>query len=173
MLFLSLLIGLGFILIRKYEYTDEWNNFLERVNMDNEDNLMKVVHPEELRRSDTELKRSDESEELKRYELEELKRSAELEEQLRLWASFRGQTLTRTGTLSLSLSLFINYQFSQKLKLGNNEFNHLTIILTLSLSYVDPNSPISSGNQHVGFKHFKWEVESIRGANLESLALIP
>ena len=106
MLFLSLLIGLGFILIRKYEYTDEWNNFLERVNMDNEDNLMKVVHPEELRRSDIELKRSDESEELKRSELEELKRSAELEEQLRLWASFRGQTLTRTGTVSVSLSVY-------------------------------------------------------------------
>ena len=67
--------------------------------MDNEDNLMKVVHPEEL-------KRSDESEELKRSELEEIKRSSELEEQLRLWASFRGQTLTRTGTVSVSLSVY-------------------------------------------------------------------
>lgn len=34
---------------------------------------------------------------------EQLKESDELEEELRLWASYRGQTLTRTGTLSLSL----------------------------------------------------------------------
>lgn len=88
--------GVSILFYLQKIYPDEWNNFLERVNMDNEDNLMKVVHPEELKRSDTELKRSDESEELKRSELEELKRSAELEEQLRLWASFRGQTLTRT-----------------------------------------------------------------------------
>ncbi|KAL4611905.1 hypothetical protein ACB092_08G159600 [Castanea dentata] len=88
--------GVSILFYLQKIFPDEWNNFLERVNMDNEDNLMKVVHPEELKRSDTELKRSDESEELKRSELEELKRSAELEEQLRLWASFRGQTLTRT-----------------------------------------------------------------------------
>ena len=31
---------------------------------------------------------------------------------------------------------FLNYQLSQKLKLlGNDEFNHLTIILTLPLTY--------------------------------------
>nr|POE82802.1 callose synthase 3 [Quercus suber] len=87
--------GVSILFYLQKIFPDEWNNFLERVDMDNEDNLMKVVHPEELKRSDTELKRSDESEELKRSELE-LKRSAELEEQLRLWASFRGQTLTRT-----------------------------------------------------------------------------
>ncbi|WRX34228.1 Glycosyl transferase [Theobroma cacao] len=38
---------------------------------------------------------------------EELKESPELEEHLRLWASYRGQTLTRTGSLSLSLSLCV------------------------------------------------------------------
>ncbi|KAF3967140.1 hypothetical protein CMV_008830 [Castanea mollissima] len=88
--------GVSILFYLQKIFPDEWNNFLERVNMDNEDNMMKVVHPEELKRSDSELKRSDESEELKRSELEELKRSAALEEQLRLWASFRGQTLTRT-----------------------------------------------------------------------------
>ena len=53
-----------FPLTLQYNPTDEWNNFLERVDCYNE---------EELRGSD------------------------ELEEQLRLWASYRGQTLTRTG----------------------------------------------------------------------------
>ena len=33
---------------------------------------------------------------------EELKLSDDSKEELRLWASYRGQTLTRTGTLSLS-----------------------------------------------------------------------
>ena len=46
-------------------YTDEWTNFLERVERKNE---------------------------------EELKESLEMEDQLRLWASYRGQTLTKTGT---------------------------------------------------------------------------
>ena len=45
--------------------TDEWENFLERVNCSNE---------------------------------EELRDNEDLEEELRLWASYRGQTLTRTGT---------------------------------------------------------------------------
>lgn len=31
---------------------------------------------------------------------EEIKESVELEEELRLWASYRGQTLTRTGICS-------------------------------------------------------------------------
>ena len=44
--------------------TDEWQNFLERVNCRNE---------------------------------EDIRDSTELEEELRLWASYRGQTLTRTG----------------------------------------------------------------------------
>lgn len=46
-------------------YTDEWTNFLERVERKRE---------------------------------EELKESIEMEDQLRLWASYRGQTLTKTGT---------------------------------------------------------------------------
>lgn len=46
-------------------YTDEWTNFLERVERKSE---------------------------------EELKESMELKDQLRLWASYRGQTLTKTGT---------------------------------------------------------------------------
>lgn len=45
-------------------YTDEWTNFLERVERKSE---------------------------------EELKESMEMEDQLRLWASYRGQTLTKTG----------------------------------------------------------------------------
>ena len=52
------------------DHADEWNNFLERVSHDNE---------EEFKGSD---------------ELEEDKL-----EKLRLWASYRGQTLTRTGKL--------------------------------------------------------------------------
>ena len=47
------------------KHSDEWDNFLQRVNCRSE---------------------------------EELKKSDELEEELRLWASYRGQTLTRTGT---------------------------------------------------------------------------
>jgi callose synthase len=71
--------GMGFILNRqKYESADEWNNFLERMN-----------------RNSKELKNSE----------EELKLSEDSEEELRLWASYRGQTLTRTGTLFLPLSL--------------------------------------------------------------------
>lgn len=34
---------------------------------------------------------------------EELKASEELEEELRLWAAYRGQTLTRTGIVSSQL----------------------------------------------------------------------
>lgn len=48
---------------------DEWENFLERVNCKNE---------------------------------EELRDNEELEEDLRLWASYRGQTLTRTGMYTWS-----------------------------------------------------------------------
>jgi callose synthase len=48
--------------------TDEWKNFLERVERKNE---------------------------------EELREDEGLEEELRLWASYRGQTLTRTGMLYL------------------------------------------------------------------------
>ena len=44
--------------------TDEWDNFLERVDCSNEEDLMGNV---------------------------------KLEEELRLWASYRGQTLTKTG----------------------------------------------------------------------------
>lgn len=55
--------------------TDEWNNFLERVNCSSEEGL----------------KGSDELEE-------------DLRQDLRLWASYRGQTLTRTGTLSTYVS---------------------------------------------------------------------
>jgi hypothetical protein len=53
--------------------TDEWKNFLQRVNCSNED-------------------------ELKEYD--------ELEEELRRWASYRGQTLTRTGFFTLFLCLY-------------------------------------------------------------------
>ena len=42
---------------------------------------------------------------MKCYSEEELKVSDDSEEELRLWASYRGQTLTRTGTLSLSLMI--------------------------------------------------------------------
>lgn len=38
---------------------------------------------------------------------EELKESGESEEELRLWASYRGQTLTRTGMLSACLPLHV------------------------------------------------------------------
>ncbi|KAL0418553.1 UNVERIFIED_CONTAM: Callose synthase 3 [Sesamum radiatum] len=55
--------GVSILFYLQKIFPDEWNNFLERVNCLNE---------EELRGSD------------------------ELEEQLRLWASYRGQTLTRT-----------------------------------------------------------------------------
>lgn len=44
-------------------FTDEWKNFLQRVDCKNEEKLR-----------------------------------GELEEELRLWASYRGQTLTKTGT---------------------------------------------------------------------------
>lgn len=37
---------------------------------------------------------------------EELKGNLELEEELRLWASYRGQTLTKTGRSYLYLSTF-------------------------------------------------------------------
>lgn len=67
--------------------TDDWKNFLERVNCNSED-------------------------------LEEkLKSSEELEEKLRLWASYRGQTLTKTGINIVSslykhsVFLFISYWF--------------------------------------------------------------
>lgn len=56
-----------------YHCTDEWNNFIHRMNT-----------------SEEEIKVSE---------------SDELIEELRLWASYRGQTLTRTGSLSPSLSL--------------------------------------------------------------------
>ncbi|KAL0435479.1 UNVERIFIED_CONTAM: Callose synthase 3 [Sesamum radiatum] len=55
--------GVSILFYLQKIFPDEWNNFLERVDCSNE---------EELRGSD------------------------ELEEQLRLWASYRGQTLTRT-----------------------------------------------------------------------------
>lgn len=57
-----------------YWYTDEWNNFLERV---------KCKIEEHLRGND------------------------ELEEELRLWASYRGQTLTKTGYCFSLLSFHI------------------------------------------------------------------
>lgn len=49
-------------------YTDEWENFLERVRCDSEEDLK-----------------------------EDLKVNTSLEEELRLWVSYRGQTLTKTG----------------------------------------------------------------------------
>lgn len=52
--------------------TDEWTNFLERMNCTSE---------------------------------EQLRTSLALEEQLCLWASYRGQTLTKTGINSLYLSI--------------------------------------------------------------------
>ncbi|KAM7277956.1 hypothetical protein ACFE04_005090 [Oxalis oulophora] len=55
--------GVSILFYLQKIFPDEWNNFLERVDCKNED---------------------------------ELKGSDELEEQLRLWASYRGQTLTRT-----------------------------------------------------------------------------
>lgn len=51
------------MILSKY-ISDEYNNFLERVDPSNE---------------------------------EELKRDSTLEEKLCLWASYRGQTLTKTG----------------------------------------------------------------------------
>ena len=49
-----------------------------------------------------------------------------------------------------------NYRFSQKLKLlGNDEFNHLTNILTLLLTCgLRPPLPLMIGAQHVGFLIF-------------------
>lgn len=58
-------------------FTDEWMNFLERVNCSSE---------------------------------EELRASEELEEELRLWASYRGQTLTKTGISIISSSLSLSQQ---------------------------------------------------------------
>ncbi|TYG56862.1 hypothetical protein ES288_D08G098000v1 [Gossypium darwinii] len=55
--------GVSILFYLQKIFPDEWNNFLERVERNNE---------------------------------EELKESPELEEKLRLWASYRGQTLTRT-----------------------------------------------------------------------------
>ncbi|KAJ8759965.1 hypothetical protein K2173_010821 [Erythroxylum novogranatense] len=55
--------GVSILFYLQKIFPDEWNNFLERVESNNE---------------------------------EELKGDDELEEQLRLWASYRGQTLTRT-----------------------------------------------------------------------------
>ena len=54
---------------------DEWENFLQRVGCQNEDDL---------------------------------KGTPELEEELRLWASYRGQTLTKTGS---SFYFFIPFLF--------------------------------------------------------------
>jgi len=56
-------------------HVDEWKNFKERVGLEEE------------------LKVSEESEE-----------SEELKEELRLWASYRGQTLARTGTTGYLLT---------------------------------------------------------------------
>ncbi|KAA3470974.1 callose synthase 3-like [Gossypium australe] len=55
--------GVSILFYLQKIFPDEWNNFLERVERNNE---------------------------------EELKESPELQEKLRLWASYRGQTLTRT-----------------------------------------------------------------------------
>ncbi|KAI9094765.1 hypothetical protein K1719_026571 [Acacia pycnantha] len=55
--------GVSILFYLQKIFPDEWNNFLERVNCSNE---------------------------------EELKGNDELEQELRLWASYRGQTLTRT-----------------------------------------------------------------------------
>lgn len=52
---------------------------------------------------------------------EELRGSDELEEQLRLWASYRGQTLTRTGMTKRTLG---NLVYSSLLFL----FIHLSIL---------------------------------------------
>jgi callose synthase len=46
---------------------------------------------------------------------EELKGRDNLDEELRLWASYRGQTLTRTGTYSVPLSLFLFYSLISRL----------------------------------------------------------
>lgn len=40
---------------------------------------------------------------------EELKESDELEEELRLWASYRGQTLTRTGMIFCLIFFLVKY----------------------------------------------------------------
>ncbi|XP_028555016.1 callose synthase 3 isoform X2 [Dendrobium catenatum] len=55
--------GVSILFYLQKIYPDEWNNFLERVNHDSE---------------------------------EELKSDTDLQEELRLWASYRGQTLSRT-----------------------------------------------------------------------------
>ncbi|KAI3705428.1 hypothetical protein L1987_75665 [Smallanthus sonchifolius] len=55
--------GVSILFYLQKIFPDEWNNFLERMNCNNED---------------------------------ELKGSDELEDQMRLWASYRGQTLTKT-----------------------------------------------------------------------------
>ncbi|KAM5582414.1 callose synthase 3 [Rosa sericea] len=59
--------GVSILFYLQKIFPDEWNNFLQRVNCTNEDDLNNF-----------------------------LKGSDELEEELRLWASYRGQTLTRT-----------------------------------------------------------------------------
>lgn len=70
--------------------TDEWNNFLERVYPKKEDReakkaLLKTIFPKEFKFKENEQPRKP----------EDLNEDVKLK--LRLWASYRGQTLARTG----------------------------------------------------------------------------
>lgn len=71
-------------------FTDEWDNFLERIypkkeNREARKALLKTIFPKEFKLKSNEKPRVP----------DDLKEEVKLE--LRLWASYRGQTLARTG----------------------------------------------------------------------------
>ena len=65
---------------------------------------------------------------------------------------------------SVFLNAMINYQLSKSLI--------IQLLFLHSFSCVGLDSPLISAAQHVGFWHFKWEVEWKNGSNSESPALI-
>ncbi|KAJ9153387.1 hypothetical protein P3X46_026832 [Hevea brasiliensis] len=69
--------GVSILFYLQKIFPDEWNNFLERVDCRSEEELKDILERVKSRS-------------------EGVKGTEELEEDLRLWASYRGQTLTRT-----------------------------------------------------------------------------
>ncbi|KAJ6813042.1 callose synthase 3-like [Iris pallida] len=71
--------GVSILFYLQKIYPDEWTNFLERRKLpDNIDDWTNFLEPDKCRSE------------------EDLRENKETEEELRLWASYRGQTLTRT-----------------------------------------------------------------------------
>ncbi|KAM7497427.1 hypothetical protein LguiA_021841 [Lonicera macranthoides] len=97
--------GVSILFYLQKIFPDEWNNFLERVKCTNEEwnNFLERV---------------------KYNNEEELKRWDEIEEELRLWASYRGQTLTKTvrGMMyyrkALELQAFLDMAKDEELMQG-------------------------------------------------------